>query len=120
MLDGENSIRISDQNFEESSYLCLSPSMVLSSQQKAEMVKPPVITKRLSDNMLLSSIINSLAGLAALALAPKWWPSSLLLCQPGARLSEGTLPDSLVFISPRRDAEVSEILNQLNMHSVTR
>ncbi len=102
-LDGENPIWV-----------------VLSSEQRAERVKLAVVTKRLSDNMMLSSIISWLAGLAALAPAPKWLPSSLLLCQPGARLSEWTLPGSMVFISPRRDAEVSQILNQLNMHSVTR
>ena len=78
------------------------------------------LTKCLLDSMILSSLISSLAGLAALALAPKWLPSPSLLCQPRARMSEGTLADSLVFISPSRDAEVSQILNQLNMHSVTR
>lgn len=70
--------------------------------------------------MVLSSIISSLAVLTACALALKWLSSSLLLCQPGARLSSGTIPDSLVFIFPRRDAEVSQILNQLNKHSVTK
>lgn len=61
------------------------------------------------------SIISLLTGLAALALAPKGLPSSLLLFQPEARLSEGTLHDNLVFISPRTDAEVSQFRNQLNM-----
>lgn len=70
-----------------------------------------------ADNMILSSIISSLAALAALALAPKM---VAFICQPEARLSEGTLPDSLVFIFPGRDAELSQILHQLNMHSATR
>lgn len=48
----------------------------------------------------------SLAGWQALLplLWPQKWPSSVLLCQPRARLSEGTLPDSsLVFIVPWRE-----------------